>query len=78
METHMEAHRLDENLFTTGPLPDTTPTLTPEQVREAYTHLYPETATATIEGPETVAGKLVYKFVRAIGAKRVRHKKAAR
>lgn len=24
---------------------------------------------AAIEGPETIAGKLVYKFVRAIGAK---------
>ena len=43
--------------------------MTPEQVRETYTHLYPEIATAAIEGPETVAGKLVYKFVRAIGAK---------
>ncbi len=50
-------------------LPDTTPTMTPEQVRETYTHLYPEIATAAIEGPETVGGKLVYKFVRAIGAK---------
>jgi len=45
--------------------------MTPEQVRDAYTHLYPEIATAAIEGPETVAGKLVYKFVRAIGAKRL-------
>ena len=43
--------------------------MTPEQVRETYTHLYPEIATAAIEGPETVAGKLVYKSVRAIGAK---------
>jgi PRTRC genetic system protein C len=38
-------------------------------VRDAYTPLYPKIATAAIEGPETVAGKLVYKFVRAIGAK---------
>ena len=59
-----------ENSSTNGvKLPDTAPTITPEQVRERYTHLYPEIATAAIEGPETVAGKLVYKFIRAIGAK---------
>jgi PRTRC genetic system protein C len=43
--------------------------MTPEQARETYTHLYPEIAIAAIEGAETIAGKLVYKFVRAIGAK---------
>ena len=50
-------------------LPDTAPTITPEQVRERYTQLYPEIATAAIEGSETVAGQLVYEFIRAIGAK---------
>ena len=40
-----------------------------DRVRDTYTHLYPEMATAAIEGPEAAAGKLVYKFVRAIGAK---------
>jgi PRTRC genetic system protein C len=65
----MEVHRLEREFVYNGvKLPDTTPTMTPEQVRETYTHLYPEIATAAIEGPETVAGKLVYRFVRAIGA----------
>jgi PRTRC genetic system protein C len=66
----MEVHRLEREFVYNGvKLPDTTPTMTPEQVRETYTHLYPEIATAAIEGPESVGGKLVYKFVRAIGAK---------
>ena len=66
----MELHRLEREFVYNGvKLPDTTPTMTPEQVRETYAHLYPEIATAAIEEPETVAGKLVYKFVRAIGAK---------
>jgi PRTRC genetic system protein C len=66
----MEVHRLEREFVYNGvKLPDTTPTMTPEQVRDTYTHLYPEMATAAIEGPDTVAGKLVYKFVRAIGAK---------
>lgn len=66
----MELHRMEREFVYNGvKLPDTTPTMTPEQVRETYTHLYPEIATAAIEGPETTAGKLVYRFVRAIGAK---------
>jgi len=66
----MEVHVLEREFLYNGvKLPDTTPTMSPEQVRDTYTHLYPEIATAAIEGPETVAGKLVYKFVRAIGAK---------
>jgi PRTRC genetic system protein C len=43
--------------------------MTPEQVRDTYPHLYPEIATAAIEGTETVEGKLVYKLIRALGAK---------
>ena len=66
MEVHVLAR---EFLYNGVKLPDTTPTMTPEQVRDTYTYLYPEIATAAIEGPETVAGKLVYKFVRSIGAK---------
>jgi len=50
-------------------LPEVSSTMTVEEVRNSYTPLYPEIATAAIEGPETVAGKLVYRFVRAIGAK---------
>ena len=52
----MEVHVLEREFLYNGVnLPDTTPTMTPEQVRETYTHLYPEIATAAIEGPETVA-----------------------
>ncbi|MBZ5666346.1 MAG: PRTRC system protein C [Acidobacteriia bacterium] len=66
----MEVHVLKREFLYNGvKLPDTSPTMTPEQVKDSYTHLYPELATAAIEGPEAVAGKLVYKFVRAIGAK---------
>lgn len=43
-------------------LPEVSSTMSVEEVRTAYTPLYPEIATAAIEGPETVAGKLVYKF----------------
>jgi PRTRC genetic system protein C len=53
----MEIHRLEREFLYNGvKLPDTTPTMTPEQIRDTYTHLYPEIATAAIEGPETVAG----------------------
>jgi PRTRC genetic system protein C len=47
----MEVHRLTREFLYNGvKLPDTTPTITPEQVRDTYTHLYPEIATAAIEG----------------------------
>ena len=66
----MEVHRLEREFLYNGvKLPDTAPTMTPEQVRDTSTHLYPEIATAAIEGPETDGDKLVYKFIRAIGAK---------
>ena len=66
----MEVHRLEREFHYNGvKLPDTSPAMTPEQVRDTYVHVYPEIATAAIEGPETRNGKLTYKFVRAIGAK---------
>jgi len=66
----MEVHRLEREFHYSGvKLPDTNPTMSLEQVRDAYTAIYPEIATAAIEGPETANGKLVYRFVRAIGAK---------
>ena len=40
-----------------------------EQVRDTYAPAYPEMTTAAIEGPETVGDKIVYRFVRSIGAK---------
>ena len=66
----MQVRRLEREFLYNGvKLPDTSPTMTPEQVRDTYVHLYPEIATAAIEGPEATEGKLKYKFVRAIGAK---------
>lgn len=66
----MEVHRLEREFLYNGvKLPETSPTMTAEQVRDTYVYLYPEIATAAIEGPETTDGKLIYKFVRAIGAK---------
>lgn len=66
----MEVRQLVREFHYNGvTLPEVSSTMTLEEVRNAYTPLYPEIATAAIEGPETAAGKLVYKFVRAIGAK---------
>ena len=50
-------------------LPDPDPRLSPEEVKAAYTTLYPELATAAINGPEAVGDKLRYEFVRAVGVK---------
>ena len=50
-------------------LPDPSPTMTVDEVRNCYSHVYPELTTAAIEGPEAVENKLIYRFVRAIGTK---------
>jgi len=50
-------------------LPDPDPRMTPEEVKAAYSHQYPELATAAITGPEVSGEQLVYSFVRAIGTK---------
>jgi len=66
----MEVHRLEREFVYNGvKLPDTGPAMSPEQVRDTYVHLYPEITTAAIEGPEARDGKLIYRFIRAIGAK---------
>lgn len=43
--------------------------LTPEAVKEVYAPNFPELTTATVSGPTTKNGKLVYDFVRTAGAK---------
>lgn len=43
--------------------------MSPEQVRDFYSAMYPEITTATIEGPEERSGKLLYTFRRAVGTK---------
>ncbi len=50
-------------------LPDPDGRMSVEEVRGVYCVLYPEIATATINGPEPIAGKLRYTFERAIGSK---------
>jgi len=50
-------------------LPDPDPSMTPEDVKAAYSHQYPELATAAITAPESSGEQLVYSFVRAIGTK---------
>jgi PRTRC genetic system protein C len=50
-------------------LPDPDPSMTIEQVRDVYVTTYPELATAAVEGPSTVNGRLQYTFVRSVGAK---------
>jgi PRTRC genetic system protein C len=50
-------------------LPDPDPKMAPEEVKAAYSHQYPELATAAITGPEASGEQLAYSFVRAIGTK---------
>ncbi len=50
-------------------LPDPDPTMTVEQVRDVYVNTYPELATAAVEGPSPMNGRLEYTFTRAVGAK---------
>jgi len=50
-------------------LPDPDASLTVEQVRDIYVSTYPELATAAVEGPSPVNGRMEYTFTRAVGAK---------
>jgi len=50
-------------------IPDPDKTLSPEEVKAVLSTIYPDIATATITGPESVGNKLRYNLVRAIGAK---------
>ncbi len=50
-------------------LPDPNPDFSAEQVREVYTPMYPDLATAAITGPEAVGNKQVYNFTRQVGTK---------
>lgn len=47
-------------------LPDVSPTMSPEQVRDSLTPVYPDLATAAVEGPVMEAGRQVFTFVRAV------------
>lgn len=50
-------------------LPDPDGRLAVESVRSLYAATYPEITTAALTGPETVDGRLVYTFTKAIGTK---------
>ena len=50
-------------------LPDINPRLSPDEIKAAYSTLYPELATAAISGPEAMGDKLRYEFLISIGAK---------
>jgi PRTRC genetic system protein C len=50
-------------------LAEADPRMTPEDVKAAYSHQYPELATAAITGPEASGEQVVYSFVRAIETK---------
>ncbi len=58
-----------EFVFNGTKLPDPASSLSVEQVRDMYVATYPELATAAIEGPTPVNGKMQYTFTRAVGAK---------
>jgi PRTRC genetic system protein C len=50
-------------------LGDPNPKLPPEQVKEIFAAARPELAGATIEGPELVNGRQLYRFVKQVGTK---------
>ena len=50
-------------------LPDPSPELSAQQVRDIYSATYPDLATASITGPEKVGDDQVFKFSRAVGTK---------
>jgi PRTRC genetic system protein C len=66
----MQVERMEREFTYNGlRLPDPGSNLSVEQVREIYAAAYPEIVTASLEGPEAVGAKLVYRFSRAIGSK---------
>lgn len=50
-------------------LPDPDPRMTADEVKNLYSHQYPELATAAVTGPYATGEQLIYSFVRAIGTK---------
>jgi len=58
-----------EFVYNGAKLPDPSPTLSIERVREIHATTYPEIATASIDGPEMVGCKMRYTFARAVGTK---------
>lgn len=66
----IDAKVLSRNFTYNGvKLPDPDPKMTPDEVRNLYSHQYPELATAAVTGPDASGEQLIYSFVRAIGTK---------
>jgi PRTRC genetic system protein C len=66
----LKAEALHREFFYNGTrIPNPTPNLTVEEVRELLTPSFPEIATATLVGPEDAGDALRYTFSRAIGSK---------
>ena len=66
----LKVESLQREFFYNGSrIPDPSPTLSVEEVRELLTPSWPEIATATLEGPEDTGTTLRYTFNRAIGSK---------
>jgi PRTRC genetic system protein C len=47
-------------------LPDPSPDMTPEAVREMYADTHPEIMTATVDGPKFEGNTMCFDFVRAV------------
>ena len=70
MMSTLKVETLHREFFLNGTrIPDPSPNLTVEEVREILTPSFPELATATLTGPEDTGSALRYTFSRAIGSK---------
>jgi PRTRC genetic system protein C len=58
-----------EFVYNGAKMPDPSPKMSIEAVRDVLATTYPEIATASINGPAMVAGKMRYTFDRAVGTK---------
>ncbi|MGA7524060.1 MAG: PRTRC system protein C [Acidobacteriaceae bacterium] len=66
----LKVEALQREFFYNGTrIPDPSPNLSVEQVRELLTPTWPEIATATLDGPEDTGSVFRYTFNRAIGSK---------
>jgi PRTRC genetic system protein C len=66
----LKAEILPREFYLNGTrIPDPSPQMSVEQVRDLLTPTYPEIATATLTGPEDTGTTLRYTFSRAIGSK---------
>lgn len=70
MPTALRAQTLLREFYFNGVrIPDPSPEMTIDEVRDFLTPTYPEIATATLTGPDATGTSLRYDFERAIGSK---------